>query len=123
MAKKLITDYPTGANDYAWSYYVTYSRAKFVEMHPLGTASVAETIGRAIVSILPVVGYIYTAVDALSALTSSEKTQLINNIYMKLAASSSPIGVQIATKYVGKYIDNAWRWFPSNECDVVYLYN
>lgn len=125
MAKKLITERPTGPNDYAWSYYATYSREKFVETFPANADvdSSMEIILKAILSLIPGVGYILTGIDVGYGLSSNKAKTMLNNIRDFLIVHTSCIGVQISIKFVSTQKDGQWFWVPGNDYDVVYLYD
>ena len=81
MAEKTLSERPTGAYDYAYSDFTSYSRQEFIEAYPLGANSVVQIIGTLIAGALPGFGWIVSVTNALSELTSNDKQQMVNEVY------------------------------------------
>ena len=122
MPLKNLSDKPTSVYDYAWSNYKSYTRSEFTAMYPLGTSSVASIIGEAIAGSLPKYGWLVGIADALSALTSSKKDEMVNGIYTSLVNNTNYDGVRIGSKFSGhRKGSQGWFWLPANDYRVQYF--
>nr|WP_315024887.1 hypothetical protein [uncultured Aminipila sp.] len=121
MAKKSLTERPTSTRDYAYTDYISFTREEFVRDYPLTSRSAVTTIGVLLAGLVPHVGWIVSVTDALCGLSSSKKTQMMNEIYTAIARFPQYSTIMISSKFVAyQNGSQGLFWMPGNDYMVLY---
>jgi hypothetical protein len=121
MAEKTLSERPTGAYDYAYSDFTSYSRQEFIEAYPLGANSVVQIIGTLIAGALPGFGWIVSVTNALSELTSNDKQQMVNEVYEAFVRFPAYNNVLVSSKFKSLHKGSqGWFWTPANGYRLLY---